>query len=86
MYLQKDEIASADNSVGEIKSEMENAKKQAMKYEAEVRDLKGDLIVVREEYVEAKEEVERVGQLLTSTLEEKCMRTICTKKETRKQI
>ena len=71
MYLQKDEIASADNSVGEIKSEMENAKKQAMKYEAEVRDLKGDLIVVREEYVEAKEEVERVGQLLTSTLEEK---------------
>ena len=50
---------------------MELVKKQASKYEAEVRDLKGELIVIREEYLEAKEEVERVGELLTSTIEQK---------------
>ncbi len=69
--MQKDEVASADSSVDAIKSEMEMVRKQATKYESELRDLKGELIVVREEYVEAKDEVERVGQLLTNTMVDK---------------
>ena len=49
----------------QLKIQIEQVKKQASKHEAEKRDLNGELIVVREEYLEAKAEVDRVGQLLT---------------------
>jgi len=68
---EKEDGSNADKGLDALRKEQAEIKKAAAKMEAELRELKGELIVEKEDHGQAREEVERVGQLLTEVMQSK---------------
>ena len=67
----KQDLKSAEKSMDILRREMDEVKANASKFEATLREIKGDLIVEKEDHVAAREEIERIGQVLTEKVQEK---------------
>ena len=67
----KEDGTNADKGLESLRKEQGEIKKAAAKMEAELRELKGELIVEKEDHGQAREEVERVGQMLTEIMQSK---------------
>jgi len=67
----KEESKHADAGLSAIRREQEQIKQQAQRFESELREVKGELIVEKEDHEGARSEVGRVGQLLTEVMQSK---------------
>jgi chemotaxis protein histidine kinase CheA len=75
----KVDLRSAEKAMEVMRREMEDLKSNSSKFEASLRELKGDLIVEKEDHMAAREEIDRIGQMLTEK------EAIVTEKEMRLQ-
>lgn len=67
----KQDLKSAEKSMDVLRREMDEVKANASKFEATLREIKGDLIVEKEDHSAARDEIERIGQMLTEKVKEK---------------
>ena len=66
----KQDQLSAEKGLEMLRKEMDEVKANASKFEASMREIKGDLIVEKEEKEAARDEIERIGQILTDKVTE----------------
>ena len=67
----KQDLKNAEKGIDVLRREMEEIKANAAKYEAAMREIKGDFIVEKEDHAAAREEIERIGAMLTDKVKEK---------------
>eukprot|EP00960_Hanusia_phi_P069415 767086-Hanusia_phi.AAC.5 len=69
--LKIEDQKSAEKSISELKKEIETVRAQFFRLEAELRDTKGELNIEKEEHGNSRNEIERVGKMLTEAIAEK---------------
>lgn len=65
------DLKSAEKSIELLRREMDEVQANAKKFEAAMRELQGDLIVEKEDHTSAREEIARIGEMLTQSVAEK---------------
>ena len=67
----KQDMRSAEKAVELLRREMDEVKANAKKFEATLREINGDLIAEKEDHAHAREEIARIGEMLTEKVKEK---------------